>query len=162
MDPRAHQSRRRFRVVATVLTLVFKLAWPLTQSTIDLQSPWISRVSHFLASGVPSSRGSKSLGFFVGLVLVGSVFFSTACFMDSSRLRITSSLRGFRCAMSLIQTFPSTAPSPSVCPTVLICYGTQLGASTFVRCRGPTSYPKRPGFFTNRSFSTTKWNEEAA
>ena len=38
-----------------------------------------------------------------------AAFFYTACFMDSSRLRITSSLRGLLRAMRFIQSFPSLA-----------------------------------------------------
>ena len=58
--PRSHHSRRRFLVFATVLSLV----WPLTQSTIVLQPPLISRVSFSL----PSSSGGNSVGFFASLV----------------------------------------------------------------------------------------------
>ena len=54
-------------MAATVRTLVFILAWPFTQSTIVLQSPLISKVGHFPASGIPSSKRGRSLGFFVGL-----------------------------------------------------------------------------------------------
>ena len=86
------------------------------------------------------------------------VFFSTTCFMDSSKLRITSSMRGFRCDMSIIQSFPSPA---HLAIGVLLCYGTQLCASTFVRCRCPTPYSKRPGFSTMRSFFP-EWNEMPA
>ena len=46
--PRPCHCRGRFWVVATVLSLVFNLAGPLTQSTLVLQSPWISRISFSL------------------------------------------------------------------------------------------------------------------
>ena len=57
--PRHHHSRNRLWVVATVLTLVFNLAWPLTQSTIVLQSPLISGSANSPASGFSSSRGGQ-------------------------------------------------------------------------------------------------------
>ena len=57
--PRPHHSRRSFCVASTVLTLVFILAWPFTQSTIVLQSPLISRVGHCPASEIPSSKGRR-------------------------------------------------------------------------------------------------------
>ena len=107
--PRPHHSRRRFWIASTVLTLAFILAWPFTQSTIVLQSPLISSVGSFPATGILSSRGGRSLGCSVGKVPLGSFFFATACFMDSSKLRITSSSRGFFCVISLIRSFPSPA-----------------------------------------------------
>ena len=54
-------------------------------------------------------KGSRSLGCSVGKVPLGSYCFSTACFMDSSKLRITSSSRGFFCVIGLIRSFPSPA-----------------------------------------------------
>ena len=85
------------------------LAWPFTQSTTVLQSSLISSVGSFPATSILSSRGSRSLGCSVGKVPLGSYCFSTACFMDSSKLRITSSSRGFFCVIGLIRSFPSPA-----------------------------------------------------
>ena len=56
-----------------------------------------------------SLSGCSVHSFFIGLVQLGSVVFSTACFMDPSRPRITSSLRGFFCAISFISAFSSPA-----------------------------------------------------
>ena len=51
-----------------------------------LTIPFIPRVGHCPASGMPNSRRGNSLGFLVGLIPLGSVFFPTPCFMDPSRL----------------------------------------------------------------------------
>ena len=59
---------------------------------------------------------------------------------------------------ALLSRFPRLPISPSVCPTVLLCCGTQLCASTSERCRGPTPYRNKTRF----SFSTPGWNEEPA
>ena len=68
--PRRHHSRRRFWIASTVLTLAFILAWPFTHPTIVLQSPLISSVGSFPATGILSSRGGRSLGCFVHKVLL--------------------------------------------------------------------------------------------
>ena len=89
--------------------LSFHLGVAVHRVHIRLTIPLISKVGHFLASGIQSSRGSMSLGFFVGLVPLGSFFFSTACFIDLSRFLMTSSLRGFLRTTTFIQSFPSPA-----------------------------------------------------
>ena len=140
---RPHHFRRRFWAAVTMLALVFILAWPFTQSTIVLQSPLISRVGHFPASRIPSSSGGRSLGFFVGLAPLGSGFFPTACFIDSSKLRIMSCLRGLFCAMSFIQSFPSPAHL----------------AISVKRCRGSHAKPHEARSPSGSS-PAQKWSEE--
>ena len=152
--PRLHHSRRRFCAFSKLPILVFILAWPFIQPAIVLLSPLISSVSDSPGTGVPRSRGGRSLGFFVGTDPLDSFLLSTGCFIDSSRFLMSSSLRGC-CVMSCIQSFPSPAHLP-------LCCGTQLCASISGHCKGPTSYPKRTDFSTMQSFSTPRWNEEPA
>ena len=82
-----------------VLSFVFSLAWLLTQSTIVLLSPLISNVSFSSSVGTSSTRGARSLSFFVGtLSLFSLFFFSVACLIDAKKLYVTSSLRSGPCA----------------------------------------------------------------
>ena len=139
--PRPHHSRRRFFFfVSTVLTLAFILALPFTESTIVSQSPLISRVCSFQATSIPSSRGG---------------------FMDSSKLRVTFSLGGLSCVISLIQSFSLPAPLCHRCvPLYSSVMEPNLVLPPFERCRGPTPHSKRTGFSTTQLFFTPKWSEE--
>ena len=92
-----------------VLSFVFSLQWPLTQSTTVLMSPLISNTSFLPSVCISRIRGARTPGFFVGTLPPFSVLFPVACLVDASGLNVTSSLRGGPCAMSCVQSFPSPA-----------------------------------------------------
>ena len=73
--PRPRHSRRMFwAFFSTVGTLVFILACPFTQSSIVLLSPLISSVRPTPGTGMPRTRGGRSLGFLSGTWSFGLLF----------------------------------------------------------------------------------------